>query len=157
VYVSFGSVAATFPPAAQVYAHSLEAVAEVAARVLLTTGGNEIELGEIPDNVRVERWVDEAAVLPHAAAAVGHGGAGTTLSAIAAGCPQAVVPLFGDQPANAARVAIAGAGVVASMFGMRAAIERLLERDSYRIAARRIADEMRALPPVDEALESLTG
>ena len=29
-------------------------------RVLLTTGGHEIDLGDVPANVRVEQWVDEA-------------------------------------------------------------------------------------------------
>ena len=62
VYVSFGSVAATFPPAAQVYARALEAVADLPVRVLLTTGGNEVELADVPANVHVERWVDEPAV-----------------------------------------------------------------------------------------------
>ena len=86
VYVGFGSVAATFPPAVQVYTSALEAVAELPIRVLLSTGGNEVELGEVPPNVRVESWVSEPDVLPHAAAMVGHGGGGTTLSAMSAGC-----------------------------------------------------------------------
>jgi UDP:flavonoid glycosyltransferase YjiC (YdhE family) len=62
------------------------------------------------------------------------------------------VPLFGDQPSNAVRVAVAGAGVVASMDEIRAGLERVLEHGSYGAAARRIADEMRALPPVDDFL-----
>jgi UDP:flavonoid glycosyltransferase YjiC (YdhE family) len=154
VYVSFGSVAATFPPAAQVYASALAAVAELPVRVLLTTGGNDIDLGAVPDNVHVERWVDEADVLAHAAAIVGHGGAGTTLSALAAGCPLVAVPLFGDQPQNAVRVAVAGAGVVATIDGIGAGIELVLQHDGYRAAARRIADEMRGLTPVDAAFEA---
>jgi UDP:flavonoid glycosyltransferase YjiC (YdhE family) len=152
VYVSFGSVAATFPPAAQVYASALEAVADLPVRVLLTTGGHDVELGYVPSNVQVERWVAEPDVLAHAAAAVGHGGAGTTLSVLAAGVPLVSVPLFGDQPSNAVRVAVAGAGVVASMDEIRAGLERVLEHGSYGAAARRIADEMRALPPVDDFL-----
>ena len=36
---------------------------------------------------------------------------GSTLTALAAGVPQAFVPLFVDGPANAARVAELGAGV----------------------------------------------
>ena len=155
VYVSFGSVAATFPPAAQVYAAALEAVADLPIRVLLSTGGNEVELGDVPANVHVERWVSEPDVLAHAAAMVGHGGAGTTLSAMSAGCPLVTVPLFGDQPANGARIAVAGAGVVAPMLELGRSIERVLERDSYREAAQRVAEEMRALPPVDGFLERL--
>ena len=155
VYVSFGSVAATFPPAAQVYATALAAVAELPIRVLLSTGGNEVELGDVPENVHVESWVSEPDVLAHASAMVGHGGAGTTLSAMSAGCPLVTVPLFGDQPANGLRVAVAGAGVVAPMLEIARSIERVLERDSYREAALRVAGEMRALQPVDDFLERL--
>ncbi len=153
VYVSFGSVAATFPPATRAYTSALAAVSGYPIRVLLTTGGHELELGDVPANVRVEEWVDEAAVLGHASAVVGHGGAGTTLAAMAAGCPLVVVPLFGDQPANGVRVAVAGAGVVAPLDGIRAALELVLEKESYRIAAERVAEEMRALPAVDEFLD----
>jgi hypothetical protein len=149
VYMSFGSVAATFPPAAQVYAKAVAAAADLPARVLLTTGGNEVELGDVPPNLHVESWVDEAAVLAHASAAVGHGGAGTTLSVLAAGCPLVGVPLFGDQPYNAVCVAMAGAGVVTHLDGIRETIELVLENESYAVAARRAADEMRALPSVD--------
>jgi UDP:flavonoid glycosyltransferase YjiC (YdhE family) len=157
VYVSFGSVAATFPPAAQVYGKALEAVAGLPARVLLSTGGNDVELGDVPRNVHVERWVDEPAILGHAAAVVGHGGTGTTLSAIAAGCPLIGVPLFGDQPMNVAAVAAAHAGVVAPLDGIRRSIERVLADDRYRAAAMRAADEMRTAPPVDTFLELVAG
>jgi UDP-glucoronosyl and UDP-glucosyl transferase len=155
VYVSFGSVAGSFPPAVPVFRQALEAVSDLPVRALLTTGGHDLELGTVPANVRVERWVQDAELLPHAAAAVGHGGTGTTLRAMAAGCPLVVVPLFGDQPQNAGRVAAAGAGVVATTDGIRASIERVLEHDGYRAAARRIAEEMRGLPPAVDALALL--
>ena len=155
VYASFGSVAATFPPAAQVYESLLDAVADLPVRVLLTTGGNEIELGDVPPNVHVEPWVSEPDVLADASAMVGHGGSGTTLSAIAAGCPLVSVPLFGDQPLNAALVAAAGAGVVATVTGIRRAVVRVLEHERYRATARRVADEMRAHAPVESFLDAV--
>ncbi|HEU5263782.1 MAG TPA: nucleotide disphospho-sugar-binding domain-containing protein, partial [Gaiellaceae bacterium] len=89
-------------------------------------------------------------VLGHAAAVVGHGGAGTTLGALAAGVPLVVVPLFADQPWNAARVAAVGAGIVAPVDGIRAAVERVLGEESYAAAERRVAAEMREHPHVDE-------
>jgi UDP:flavonoid glycosyltransferase YjiC (YdhE family) len=153
VYVSFGSVAATVPFAAQVYGRALEAVAGLPVRVLLTTGGNDVELGHVPPNVRVERWVDEPAVLGHAAAVVGHGGTGTTLSALAAGCPLVGVPLFGDQPMNLASVAAARAGVVAPLDGIGRSIELVLADERYGVAARRAAGEMRSAPAVDGFLD----
>jgi UDP:flavonoid glycosyltransferase YjiC (YdhE family) len=150
VYVSFGSVAASFPPAAAVYPQALEAVADLPARVLFTVGGGDLELGSPPGNVHVERWIsNEADVVAQSAVVVSHGGFGTMLGVLAAGTPLVVVPLFADQPQNAVRVAAAGAGVVSSVDGIRASVERVLADDSYRRTAARIAGEMRALPPVD--------
>jgi hypothetical protein len=154
VYVTFGSVAAQFPPAAAVYRSALEAVADVDARVLLTVGTG-LDVGPSPANVHVERWVPQGDVFGHAAAVVGHGGVGTTLGALAAGVPLVVVPLFADQPLNGARAAMTGAAVVVSIDGIRAGIERVLSIGAYRDAAARIAAELRALPPVDEAFDAL--
>jgi len=156
VYVTFGSVAAQVPPAVAVYRKALEAVADVEARVLLTVGvGAEVELGQVPPNVRVERWVPQADVLPHASIVVGHGGAGTTLGALAAGVPLVIVPLFADQDWNAVQTARAGAGVVASLDGIRGALDTVTADGSYTNAARAIAGEMRRLPPVDAYVESV--
>lgn len=151
VYVTFGSVAAQLAPTAVVYERALEAMTEIDARVLLTVGvGANLELTRVPPNVHVERWVPQADVLGHAAVVVGHGGSGTTLGALAAGVPLVVVPLFADQPWNAARVAAVGAGIVAPVDGIRAAVERVLGEESYAAAARRVAAEMREHPHVDE-------
>ena len=59
------------------------------------------ELGAIPDNVRVERFAPQVEIMPLTSAVVCHGGSGTLLSTLAAGCPVVVIPLFADQPANA--------------------------------------------------------
>ena len=63
------------------------ALADEPIRVLLTLGTevDPLDLGPVPDNVHVERWVPQGAVMPHAAAMVGHGGSGSTLMAMAAG------------------------------------------------------------------------
>jgi UDP:flavonoid glycosyltransferase YjiC (YdhE family) len=163
VYVTFGSVAGSFPQALPVYGVALQAVADLPARVLLTVG-RELDLDALPDapdNVRVERWVPQQDVLGHAAAAVVHGGSGSTLGAIAAGVPLVVLPLFADQPQNARRVAEAGAGlavepnredVPATIRPLREAIETVLSDRSYRQRARALAGELRAQPPVDDAL-----
>ena len=109
-------------------------------------------LGPLPANVRVERWVDQGEVMPHAAAMVGHGGSGGTLAALAAGVPIAFLPQFVDGPANAARVAALGAGIVADRRG--AGRPRAARRSRpTATAAERVADEIRALPPVEDAVE----
>ena len=162
VYVTFGSVAGSFPQALPVYGVALEAVADLPVRVLLTVGrGLDLDaLPGAPDNVRVERWVPQQDVLGHAAAAVVHGGSGSMLGAIAAGVPLVVVPLFADQPQNARRVAEVGAGlavepnrddVPATVRPLREAIETVLADPSHRQSAQALADELRAQPPVDDA------
>jgi UDP:flavonoid glycosyltransferase YjiC (YdhE family) len=163
VYVTFGSVAGSFPQALPVYGVAMQAVAELPARVLLTVG-RELDLNALPpapENVRVERWVPQQDVLGHAAAALVHGGSGSTLGALAAGVPLAVMPLFADQPENARRVAEVGAGVAvepnrddldATVSPLREAIRSVLDDPSYARAARALADELRALPVVDDAL-----
>jgi UDP:flavonoid glycosyltransferase YjiC (YdhE family) len=170
VYLSFGSVTGGLPFGLSVYRAALEAAAGVDARILVTVG-RELDLdalGEHAPNVRVERWVPQAQVLGHAAAVVSHGGAGTTLGALAAGLPLVIAPLFADQPFNARRVAAVGAGVAldpppaegppipdVDPAELQAAIEEVLGDPAYAEAAGRIAAEMRALPPTDAALETL--
>jgi hypothetical protein len=147
VYVTFGSVAGSFEGSGPIYAGALEAVAGLPVRVLLTTGRGlgPATLGPAAPNVRVEQWVRQAAVLGHAAAVVCHGGAGSTLGALAAGRPLVVVPLFADQPVNARRVEATGAGLSVSRdpAAIRAALERVLAEPSFADAAGRLAGEMR--------------
>jgi UDP:flavonoid glycosyltransferase YjiC (YdhE family) len=108
--------------------------------------------------------VPQQDVLGHAAAALVHGGSGSTLGALAAGVPLAVMPLFADQPQNARRLAEVGAGVAvepnrndlnATVSPLREAIRSVLDDPSFGERARALADESRALPPVDEAVSTL--
>ena len=163
VYVTFGSVAGQFPQALPAYGVALSAVAGLPVRVLLTVG-RDLDLGALPDtpgNVHVEPWVPQQDVLAHASAAVVHGGSGSTLGALAFGVPLVVIPLFADQPYNARRVHEVGAGIAvepdredipATIAPLRAAIEAVLEEPSYRDSAEALAAEVRAEPPVDEAV-----
>ena len=152
VYVSFGSEAPMSAHFPRVYRQAIDALAGLPVRALVTIGDRRdpSELGPLPRSVRVERWVAQADVMPRAAAMVTHGGSGSTLGALAAGVPLAFVPLFVDGPSNAERVAKAGAGIVATDLG--ADVRRLLDDPSYRRAAGDIAAEIRALPPVDDAV-----
>jgi len=168
VYVTFGSVAGGFEQALPVYDAAMRAVAELPVRVLLTVG-RDLDLDALPDspdNVRVERWVPQREVLGHAAAAVVHGGSGSTLGALAAGVPLVVMLLFADQPQNARRVAEVGAGLAvepnrddmaATAGPLRDAINGVLTEPSYRERARALADELRAEPSVDEVVPLFEG
>jgi UDP:flavonoid glycosyltransferase YjiC (YdhE family) len=162
VYVSFGSAAPNFDFFGRLCRAVLDAVADLPLRILFTIGdqSDPEALGPLPRSVHVERWVPQADVMPHAAAMVGHGGSGSTLMAMAAGVPLAVVPLFADQPYNARRVSQIGAGIaleggVEAVAEVPRAIRTLLEEPRYQHQARRVAAEMAALPPVDDAVRVL--
>jgi hypothetical protein len=170
VYLSFGSVTGGLPMAPALYGAALEA-AEVPARVLVTVG-NELDLdalGAAPPNVQLTRWVPQVDAFAAARLVVCHGGSGTTLGALAAGLPLVIVPLFADQPQNARRVAEVGAGLmVQPLFDgpskalpssidpgmLREAILAALREDALARSAQAIAEEMRGLPPVDDALRA---
>jgi UDP:flavonoid glycosyltransferase YjiC (YdhE family) len=162
VYVTFGSVAAGVGLFPVLYQQVVAALADLPVRVLLTTGeaADHDLLGPLPSNVHVERWWPQEDVMPHTAAIVGHGGFGTTLLGLAAGVPMVVVPLFADQPFNAARVAAIGAGIAldggpAAVHRLAQAVERVLSEGSYRRCARSMADEIGRLPSVADAVPFL--
>jgi UDP:flavonoid glycosyltransferase YjiC (YdhE family) len=162
VFVSFGSVAAGHGYFPALYRTAIEAIAPLPVRVLVATGreADPAELGPVPPNVHVERWVRQEAIVPHAAAVVCHGGFGTFRSTLALGVPMVVTPLFADQPVNAGRLTDLGAGIVVEPgptvgVELRAALRRVLHEPQFRAAARRVADETRTLPLVDEAVDDL--
>jgi UDP:flavonoid glycosyltransferase YjiC (YdhE family) len=174
VYLTFGSVAAGahLPYYPALYRAAIEALAPLAIRVLLTVGDAEreiAELGKMPSNVHVETWVphDDAARL--ADVIICHGGFGSTLGALARGTPLVVLPLFSnDQWANGEALTRTGAGITVAddaterkvldlpgpttIAELAGAVTSILEDPAYRRAAVRVADAMRALPPVDESV-----
>jgi UDP:flavonoid glycosyltransferase YjiC (YdhE family) len=158
VYVSFGSEAPASGHFPGVYRGTVQALAELPVRVLVTIGDRRhpAELRPLPPRVRIERWVSQPAVMRQAAAMVGHGGSGSTLIALAAGVPLALIPLFVDGPLNARRVQEIGAGFALDDPGeVTDAVRALLEHRRYRRAAERVAAEIRALPPLDDAVDAL--
>jgi UDP:flavonoid glycosyltransferase YjiC (YdhE family) len=172
VYLSFGSVAGGLPAAPAIYGSALEAVADVPARILVTTGRSlDLEaLEPAPENAHLAPWVPQADALAEADLVVCHGGSGTTLGSLAAGLPLVIVPLFADQPPNARRVADVGAGLVVEPLregptkalpssidpgSLREAILTALDSAALASGAQAIADEMGRLPDTDAALEVL--
>jgi UDP:flavonoid glycosyltransferase YjiC (YdhE family) len=97
-------------------------------------------------------------VLPHVAAMVSHGGAGSVRTALSAGVPLAVLPRFGDQPLNALAVQESGAGlVVEGPERIGATVTALLTDPGYASTAAAVAAEVDALPEAGEAIAVLDG
>jgi MGT family glycosyltransferase len=175
VYLTFGSVVGALGLFPRVYRPAIEALAELPARVLVTVGENAdpSELAPVPQNVYVERWVSQGAILEQAVAVICHGGYGSVLGALAAGVPVVAVPIFADdQWRNGRRVAELGAGI--ALDGDRGPTRRMLDGPGsetfaaladavgailadrrYRSAAQGIAAAIDLLPPADAAVEVL--
>jgi UDP:flavonoid glycosyltransferase YjiC (YdhE family) len=176
IYVTFGTMtgAEWFPE--QAYPTVIDAVTGLDARVLVTVGSRDFDMSQlrhVPGNVHVEAWVDRADAMGAADLVVCHGGAGTVYGALAAGVPLVVIPIIGDQFANATAVTRAGAGieVVTGQDSqerrrpvsredapkIRQVIETVLADGSYRQAAAAVAAEMAAAPTIETLLGQLPG
>ncbi|GHG17431.1 MULTISPECIES: glycosyltransferase [Amycolatopsis] len=130
--------------------------------VLVATGPSlpEGALGEVPENVRLEAWVPQAALLPHVDLVVHHGGSGTTLGAFGAALPQLLLPQGADQFTNADAVVAAGVGdrllgaeVTAEAVAAKA--RHLLTDPAVRDAAQALAAEVAAMPSPAEVAAQL--
>lgn len=114
----------------------------------------------LPDNVRTVAWLPVSALLPTCTLAVHHGGMGTTYVALAAGVPQLIIPVSGDQPYNAQVPQRLGVGEMlpladASAESIEKHLRSLLEAPGYRNESTRVAQEMRGLPTPAAVLEQL--
>ncbi|MGH3247789.1 MAG: glycosyltransferase [Trebonia sp.] len=174
LYVSFGTVLGRMPSFGEVCRAVIDAVAGFDARVLVTVG-HDFDVSLLPDvpaNVHVEAWVDQANVLGEAGLMVCHGGSGTVYGALAEGVPLVILPMFADQFDNARAVVTVGAGVVLVAPGagggrlkrhvtqvdvprIRRAIETVLGGRSYGQAAQALAAEMATAPTIETLLEQL--
>lgn len=149
VYVTLGTVHNTLA----VFRVLLEAFAPLDCNVIATIGSQNdpADLEPVPDNARVERYVTQALILPHADAVVSHGGSGSTLAALAHALPMLLVPQSADQFENAGQVESLGAGLSIlpddlTPAAARSALERLLTAPAYRAGSQKVAAEIAAMP-----------
>ncbi|MGY1830245.1 glycosyltransferase [Geodermatophilus sp. SYSU D01180] len=162
VYLTLGTVPFLALPVLRTAARGLAALD---ADVLVAVGPNSdpSALGPLPEHVRVERFVPQAALLEYVDLVVHHGGSGTTLACLARGRPQMVLPqALPDQAVNAANVAAAGAGVVlspdevtADTVADRAA--SLLATPEFAARAGRLRQEIDQMPGPSETAPVLRG
>ncbi len=123
---------------------ALSAVAGLRVRALLTAGpALDTTALRLPANARVVDFVPHRTVFPHAALVVTHAGWQTVNAALADGVPLVCIPDGRDQPDNAARVVIAGAGVrvrkSTSPRKLRKVIAAALDNAELRRGARAMA------------------
>ena len=160
VYLTFGTV---FNDPG-LFSAAMKGVARLDVDVLVTVGpaSDPGALGAVPSNVRVERYVPQTVVLPHCAVVASHAGSGTFLASLGLGIPQLCLPQGADQFINARQGAASGAALTlapgeASPDAVAEAVGRLLQEPAFAGAARRLADEIEAMPGPDEVAGALEG
>jgi MGT family glycosyltransferase len=128
---------------------TLRTLAELPVRVVFTlsAGHPRDELGPVPANVRLERFVPHAAVLKRSCLLVSHAGHGVVAKALYYGVPMVLVPWGRDQPGVAARAAALGVAEVIARHDLTAqrlsaAIQQVFGTPRYQENATRIAGRL---------------
>jgi UDP:flavonoid glycosyltransferase YjiC (YdhE family) len=137
---------------------------DIDAEFVVTLGdADAAQLGALPANVRPVSYTPLNALLATSAAVIHHGGSGSTMTSLALGVPQLVVPQGADQFHNAHEVAKRGVGFEVDT-DVRAVdaddLTRLLTDTSLAAAAAEVQAEIAVLPVPAELvsrLEELVG
>ncbi|MBB5830127.1 glycosyltransferase [Micromonospora carbonacea] len=164
VLMSLGMNAPRFDPrAASLLDAAVEALGQLPVRAVVAIGS-----GHDPDgwdgtraaNVRLESFVPQRQLLPSCDLFITHGGFNGVREAIDSGVPMVALPLFGDHPASAARLARLGVAVeldadAVTAAALGAAMTTVLRDPGYRTRAADLRRRMRALPPLDRMAADL--
>ena len=160
IYVGFGSMVSA--QAEQFTASVLDAIGRSGQRAVLATGWGGLagEEGAQNERIFITRGAPHDWLFPRMAAAIHHGGAGTTAAAVRAGIPSVIVPFYGDQPFWARCLQREGVGPPAldrkslSADALISAIDSALQ-ESTRRAAAALGERVRAEDGVDAAVSQL--
>jgi MGT family glycosyltransferase len=139
--------------------NTLEALSGEPVRVLVSAS-QPMDLGPIPDNAAIRRFVPHALVLPSAAVTVTHAGHGTVAASLAHRVPLVALPNpVADQPFLAATVQQLGAGLAldgeSGPAAIRTAILEVMGQPSYAAAASNLAVAIHASPGASGAAVEL--
>ena len=166
VYISLGTVINERP---DFYGKCIEALKDMDVDVLISCGMalDRKKLGVLPENVRVEPYVDQLDVLSRADVFLTHCGMNSVSESLYMATPMVLYPQTGEQYAVAQRAAELGAGVLLvkswsdissskkpdTVKGIRAAVQNVLENSSYRDAAAECSRDFRACSGVAGAAD----
>jgi len=159
VYLTLGTFSNN---AVDLFGLVLGALADEPVNVLATIGrdNDPSALAPLPPNARVERYVEQAELLPHCSAVIHHAGAGTMFGVLAHGLPSLVLPQSADNFVNAAMLADAGAAAVlmpgeVTETAVRHGLGVALDTAGLRLRAQRLAGELGAMPSPEEVVSGL--
>jgi UDP:flavonoid glycosyltransferase YjiC (YdhE family) len=139
----------------------IDAVRESGRRAVLLSGWGGIGNAELGEGIYRLEAAPHEWLYPRVAAAVHHGGAGTTAASLRAGVPTVIVPHLGDQPFWGQRVYALGAGpkpisrnkLTAS--GLADAIRAATTNHHIKRRAEELGEKIRAEYGIGQAIEMI--
>lgn len=157
VLMSLGSNVRTLLSAdSRLLALAVDALGALPVRAVVALGHDPAAwTGPRPANVHFVQFVQQRLLLGACDAFLTHAGFSGVREALSHGVPMVAVPLFADQPANAARVAELGVGLQTAAAGLApdklaAALNQVVHEPSCRLAARGFQRRILALPSLDQ-------
>jgi hypothetical protein len=113
-------------------------------------------LGPLPENIRVEPYVDQLEVLSKADAFITHCGMNSVSESLYMAAPMVLYAQTNEQEAVARRVREIGAGLDLkddSADGIRNTVKMILQNPAYRKAAQECCDDFRHCPGIKGAAD----
>ncbi|MBK5503336.1 MGT family glycosyltransferase [Bacillus sp. RC55] len=159
VFISMGTV---FNEQPEFYEKCFEAFKGIDATVILVVGKkiNINQFKDIPYNFKVYNYVPQLEVLKHTDVFVTHGGMNSSSEALYYGVPLVVVPVTGDQPLVAKRVAEVGAGIRLDRKELtpellREAVKKVMDDATFKEKSRKVGETLRDAGGYKKAIEEI--
>ena len=142
------------------YKKCIEAFANTKYQVIMSVGNliNVEDLGAIPDNITISRFVDQIAVLSQADVFLTHCGMNSVNESLYFGVPLVMYPQTSEQQGVAERVSQLEAGLKlkrADPASISEAVRKILSEPKYRRNACRIAESFRKCPGAKGAADKI--
>lgn len=159
VFISMGTV---FNEQPELYEKCFEAFKNIDATVILVVGKkiNVNQFKGIPYNFKVYDYVPQLEVLKHTDVFVTHGGMNSSSEALYYGVPLVVVPVTGDQPLVAKRVAEVGAGIRLNRKEitpelLRETVEKVMDDVTFKEKSHKVGESLRDAGGYKKAIEEI--
>lgn len=159
IYISLGTV---LNQAMDFYKLCFEAFGNTDHTMVMSVGSRTriSELGEIPENFIVQKYVPQTDVLQCAKLFITHGGMNSAHEALYFGVPLILLPQSADQPVIAGQVVKLGAGITLDIQSLtanrlRKAADHVLSFPSFRIAAANVRDSFRSSGGYQQAVDKI--
>jgi zeaxanthin glucosyltransferase len=156
IYASLGTTANV---QAGIFRLIAEACLDLYLQLIISLGGrfDPEQFADLPGRPLVVRFAPQLELLRLASLVITHGGSNTVFETLMEGKPMVAIPIAHDQPAIAARLARARAGVVLPIMRLsanriRSAILTVLRDPAYRDAAATIQRTIRGLRGAEQAV-----